>query len=88
MTTPCRLPLPLPCLRLQVREEQERLRPDPSKQIDGEVLGEMQYTRQVVKELLRYRAPAPMVPQVGGRVAGWWVGGWVGRSVLCQGICH
>jgi cytochrome P450 len=64
-----------------VREEQERLRPDPSKQIDGEVLGQMQYTRQVVKELLRYRAPAPMVPQVGACV-----GGWVGGSVRCQGI--
>ena len=24
----------------------------------------MQYTRQVVKEVLRYRPPAPMVPQV------------------------
>lgn len=48
----------------RVREEQRRLRPDPSARVTGEVLGEMAYTRQVVKEILRYRAPAPMVPQM------------------------
>lgn len=31
----------------QVREEQQRLRPDPKVKITGEVLGEMAYTRQV-----------------------------------------
>ena len=51
-----------------MREEQLRLRPNLSRRIDGEVLGEMAYTRQVVKEMLRFRAPAPMVPQVGGVV--------------------
>lgn len=50
---------------MQVREEQERLRPDLSAPVTGEVLNEMHYTRQVVKEILRYRPAAPMVPQVG-----------------------
>ncbi len=35
-----------------------------SAPITGEVLNEMVYTRQVVKEVLRFRPPAPMVPQV------------------------
>lgn len=48
----------------KVREEQHRLRPDLEATITGELLAEMQYTRQVVKEVLRYRPPAPMVPQV------------------------
>lgn len=49
----------------QVREEQERLRgKDFSAHITGEVLSEMKYTRQVVKEILRFRPAAPMVPQV------------------------
>ncbi len=48
----------------QVREEQHRLRPDLNKTIDGALLAEMTYTRQVVREILRYRPPAPMVPQV------------------------
>ncbi len=47
-----------------MREEQHRLRPDLEATITGELLAEMQYTRQVVKEVLRYRPPAPMVPQV------------------------
>ena len=49
-----------------MREEQHRLRPDLEATITGELLAEMQYTRQVVKEVLRYRPPAPMVPQVSG----------------------
>lgn len=53
-----------PHMLARVREEQQRLRPDPSQTITAEVLGEMAYTRQVVKEILRYRAPAPMVPQM------------------------
>ena len=48
----------------KVRAEQGRIRPDISGPVDGEVLGQMVYTRQVVKEILRYRAPAPMVPQM------------------------
>ena len=48
----------------QVREEQRKLRSELSAPITGEVLNEMVYTRQVVKEVLRFRPPAPMVPQV------------------------
>jgi cytochrome P450 family 710 subfamily A protein len=36
-----------PDMLQRVREEQLRLRPDPSHQISAEVLGEMTYTRQV-----------------------------------------
>lgn len=46
-----------------MREEQLRLRPDPSAPLTSEVLNEAKYTRQVVKEILRFRPPAPMVPQ-------------------------
>lgn len=53
-----------PALVCQVREEQAQLRPDPTATITGEVLNQMTYSRQVVKEVLRYRPPAPMVPQV------------------------
>ena len=49
---------------VQVRAEQAQLRPDPDATITGAVLNEMVYTRQVVKEVLRFRPPAPMVPQV------------------------
>ena len=48
----------------QVRAEQAQLRPDTDATITGAVLNEMVYTRQVVKEVLRFRPPAPMVPQV------------------------
>lgn len=58
------IPGNLSLLLWQVREEQRRLRPDLSAPITGEVLNEMVYTRQVVKEVLRFRPPAPMVPQV------------------------
>lgn len=51
-----------PDVLARVREEQAALRPDPAATISGEVLGQMTYTRQVVKELLRWRPPAPMVP--------------------------
>jgi len=49
---------------MQVREEQVSLRTDLKSSIAGEVLYKMTYARQVVKEVLRYRAPAPMVPQI------------------------
>ena len=49
---------------MQVRDEQTRLRPDLNATITGGVLNEMTYSRQVVQEMLRYRPPAPMVPQV------------------------
>uniref|UniRef100_A0A6T8Q4F7 sterol 22-desaturase n=1 Tax=Chlamydomonas leiostraca TaxID=1034604 RepID=A0A6T8Q4F7_9CHLO len=47
----------------RVREEQRRLRPDPNAPITGDVLNQMEFTRQVVKEALRFRPAAPMVPQ-------------------------
>ncbi|PSC76027.1 cytochrome P450 [Micractinium conductrix] len=53
-----------PDVLAKVRAEQQVLRPDPKARLNGEALGEMPYTRQVVKEVLRYRAPAPMVPQM------------------------
>ncbi len=49
----------------QVREEQARVRPSAGATITGEVLYRMTYTRAVVREILRFRPPAPMVPQVG-----------------------
>eukprot|EP00884_Botryococcus_braunii_P000980 jgi/Botrbrau1/10883/Bobra.0025s0060.1 len=53
-----------PAILLKVREEQLKLRPNLAVTITGSLLSEMTYTRQVVKEVLRYRPPAPMVPQV------------------------
>jgi Cytochrome P450 len=50
--------------RLQVREEQAAVRGDKNAVISGDVLYRMTYTRTVVKEILRFRPPAPMVPQV------------------------
>ncbi|GIL60159.1 hypothetical protein Vafri_14781 [Volvox africanus] len=52
-----------PEILARVRDEQERLRPDLDAPVTGDVLNEMSFTRQVVKEILRYRPPAPMVPQ-------------------------
>ena len=40
------------------------MRGDKIAVISGEVLYRMTYTRTVVKEILRFRPPAPMVPQV------------------------
>lgn len=49
----------------KVRAEQLLIRGrDLEAPISGEQLNEMKYTRQVVKEILRYRPPAPMVPQM------------------------
>lgn len=48
----------------RVRAEQAAARPDLNATITGETLAQMPYTRQVIKEVLRYRPPAPMVPQV------------------------
>ena len=47
-----------------MQEEQLRIRGSPDAPVTGENVGLMTYTRQVVKEVLRYRPPAPMVPQV------------------------
>lgn len=48
----------------RVRAEQVGLRKDLDAPISGEELNGMPYTRQVVKEILRFRPPAPMVPQL------------------------
>jgi len=54
-----------PDILSRVRAEQYAVRgTDLSKTLDGDTINEMPFTRQVVKELLRYRAPAPMVPQM------------------------
>ncbi|GJD10177.1 Cytochrome P450 [Galdieria sulphuraria] len=46
----------------KVQEEQKRLRPN-NEPLSFELVESMTYTRQVVKEILRYRPPAVMVPQ-------------------------
>lgn len=51
----------------RVREEQLAVRSDLAATLTGESLTDMPYTRQVVKEVLRFRPPAPMVPQVAMR---------------------
>ncbi|GAX72950.1 hypothetical protein CEUSTIGMA_g405.t1 [Chlamydomonas eustigma] len=49
----------------KVREEQMQFRGhDLDAPITGEMINEMKYTRQCVKEILRYRPSAPMVPQM------------------------
>jgi cytochrome P450 family 710 subfamily A protein len=53
-----------PDVLARVRAEQAAVRPDLSKPLDGDTLYQMSYTRQVVKETLRYRPVAPMVPQL------------------------
>lgn len=54
-----------PDILARVRAEQYSARGDNlEKKLDGESLANMPFTRQVVKEILRYRAPAPMVPQM------------------------
>lgn len=54
-----------PDVLARVRAEQEAIRgANLDAPITGETLAEMKYTRQVVKEILRIRPPAPMVPQV------------------------
>lgn len=50
----------------KVRQEQKRLRPN-NEALTYEMLDEMQYTRQVVKESLRFRPPVLMVPYEAAR---------------------
>eukprot|EP00160_Parvularia_atlantis_P016449 Unigene5221_Nuclearia_a/m.16029 Unigene5221_Nuclearia_a/g.16029 ORF Unigene5221_Nuclearia_a/g.16029 Unigene5221_Nuclearia_a/m.16029 type:complete len:485 (-) Unigene5221_Nuclearia_a:95-1549(-) len=47
----------------KVRAEQELVRPNDDP-ITFEVLEKLTYTRQVVKEILRFRPPAPYIPQI------------------------
>eukprot|EP00877_Chromochloris_zofingiensis_P010637 jgi/Chrzof1/5827/Cz16g17100.t1 len=51
----------------KVRAEQYAARKDLEATLTGESLVDMPYTRQVVKEILRFRPPAPMVPQIAKR---------------------
>lgn len=53
-----------PEILARVRAEQYAVRPDLDATLDGEKINEMPFTRQVIREILRYRAPAPMVPQM------------------------
>ncbi|CAK7893744.1 C-22 sterol desaturase Erg5p [[Candida] anglica] len=54
-----------PDVAAKVREEQLRVRnQDPSKKLSLEMINEMTYTNNVVKETLRYRPPVLMVPYV------------------------
>jgi len=50
-------------VRDKVREEQARLRPN-NEPLTYELLASMTYTHQVMKEVLRYRPPATMVPHI------------------------
>jgi cytochrome P450 family 710 subfamily A protein len=59
-----------PDVLAKVRVEQEAVRGGDDKlaeTLTAETLAAMPYTRQVVREILRYRPPAPMVPQVAMR---------------------
>jgi cytochrome P450 family 710 subfamily A protein len=54
-----------PDILARVRAEQYAVRgSELEKTLDGETIAQLPFTRQVVKEILRYRAPAPMVPQM------------------------
>lgn len=53
-----------PDVLAKVREEQQRVKPNLNTLLSGDELADMVYTRQVVKETLRYRPAAPMVPQL------------------------
>jgi len=48
----------------KVRAEQKMVRPDDSEPLSLNVLNQMTYTRQVVREVLRIRAPATLVPHI------------------------
>jgi len=50
-----------PAVLERMRQEQSELRPN-NEPISYDLVLKMKYTRQFVKELLRYRAPATMVP--------------------------
>jgi len=53
-----------PDVLAKVREEQKMVRPDDSEPLSLNALNQMTYTRQVVREVLRIRAPATLVPHV------------------------
>jgi cytochrome P450 family 710 subfamily A protein len=55
-----------PDILQKVLEEQMRVRPVGGNEIpiSAELVNQMNYTKQVVKEVLRYRPPATMVPHI------------------------
>ena len=53
-----------PDVQRRVREEQDRVRPDKSAPITWDVLQTMTFTRQVMREVLRLRPPATIVPHI------------------------
>ena len=55
-----------PDILARVREEQRRARPN-DEPVTYESLDAMPFTRQVVMEVLRYRPPAMMVPQLASK---------------------
>jgi len=48
----------------KVRAEQKLVRPDDSEPLSLNTLNQMTYTRQVIREVLRIRAPATLVPHI------------------------
>jgi len=52
-----------PDILQRVRKEQKAVRPN-DEPLTLELLNQMTYTRQVVKEVLRFRAPATLVPHI------------------------
>lgn len=52
-----------PDMLKRVRDEQAAVRPN-DENLDLENLAKMQYTRQFMKEVLRFRAPATLIPHV------------------------
>lgn len=53
-----------PEILAKVRAEQALVRPDRSAPVTPEVLAKMTYTRQVMREILRFRPPATIVPHL------------------------
>lgn len=53
-----------PAILEKVREEQRRIRPDFNAPISPEQIREMKYTEMVVKEVVRFRPPATLVPHI------------------------
>ena len=52
-----------PDILAKVREEQQRLRPN-NEALNYEMVESLTYTRAVIKEILRFRPPATMVPSI------------------------
>jgi len=66
----------------KVREEQARVRPN-NEPITAELIASMHYTHQVMKEVLRFRPPATMVPHIA--IEDWKVDDEEGSYVVKKG---